>query len=133
MGNEFRGRGNLGAPPTLKPVEVDGEKRWVAEMRIYFDRSVPDGDDGFVDKGGFWLTTSLWGARGEAAARLLTKGVRVASGGTLINHEWIDKESGEPRARLELQADYVDLDLFRVEHIQMRKKESGDEAEADQG
>lgn len=132
MGNEFRGRGNLGAVPTLKSVEVDGEKRWVAELRIYFDRNVPDGDDGFVDKGGFWLTVNLWGAKGEAVANVLTKGARVAVAGTLVNHEWTDKENGEPRARLEVQADYVDLDLFRVEGIQMRRKESDDEAETDQ-
>ncbi|MEW8375841.1 MAG: single-stranded DNA-binding protein [Candidatus Thiodiazotropha sp.] len=132
MGNEFRGRGNLGAPPALKPVEVDGEKRWVAEMRVYFDRNVPDGDDGFIDKGGFWLTVNLWGAKGETAANLLTKGVLVVVSGTLVNHEWIDKESGEPRSRLEVHADYVDLDLFRVEGIQLHRKESGDEAEAEQ-
>ena len=56
----------------------------------------------------------------------------MAVAGTLVNHEWTDKESGEPRARLEVHADYVDLDLFRVEGIQMRRKESGDEAETEQ-
>ena len=33
----------------------------VAELRVYFDRSVPDGDGGFEDRGGFWLTANLWG------------------------------------------------------------------------
>lgn len=131
MANEFRGRGNLGATPAIKQVEVDGEKRSVAEMRVYFDRSVPDGDGGFVDRGGFWLDVNLWGPKGEAAAKILVKGARVAVTGTLVNHEWTDKESGEPRARLEVKADNVDLDLYRVESIHLRRKESADETEAD--
>ena len=53
MANHFEGRGNLAAAPELKQVEVDGEQRTVAELRIYFDRSVPDGDGGFEDRGGF--------------------------------------------------------------------------------
>ncbi|WP_127476631.1 single-stranded DNA-binding protein [Sulfurivermis fontis] len=131
MANDFKGRGNLGTAPTLKHVDVDGERRAVAQLRVYFDRSVPDGNGGFADRGGFWLDVNLWGPKAEAAAKVLAKGARVAVTGTLVNHEWADKDSGEPRARLEVQADHVDLDLSRVESIRLRKKESADEAEAD--
>jgi len=133
MANDFRGRGNLGSAPTLKQVEVDGELRSVAQLRVYFDRSVPDGDGGFVDRGGFWLDVSVWGAKGEAAARILRKGARVSVSGTLVNQEWTDKESGETRSRLELRADNVDLDLLRVDNVQwqIRNQDDGKETEQD--
>ena len=132
MANEFRGRGNLGSSPTLKHVTTaDGERRAVAELRIYFDRSVPDGADGFTDKGGFWLDVSLWGNRAEGAAKVLEKGMRVSAGGTLVNHQWEDKDTGEPRSRFELQGDYVDLDISRVAQIQLRNKERSDDAQTD--
>lgn len=133
MANEFRGRGNLGAVPVLKQVEVDGEPRSVAQLRVYFDRSVPDGDGGFIDRGGFWLDVSLWGSKGEAAVRVLRKGARVSVSGTLVNQEWTDKESGETRSRFELRADNVDLDLVRVDNVEWRNREQGDGKETEQG
>jgi single-strand DNA-binding protein len=48
--NRCEGRGNLAAAPEFKRVEIDGEERAVAELRIYFDRSVPDGGGGFGDR-----------------------------------------------------------------------------------
>ncbi|GAB4360975.1 MAG: single-stranded DNA-binding protein [Gammaproteobacteria bacterium] len=132
MANEFRGRGNLGAAPALRQVEVGGESRSVASLRIYFDRQVPDGDGGFEDRGGFWLDVNLWGPKAVAAAKILPKGARVAAAGTLVHHTWTDKESGEERGRLELQADSVDLDLGRLESIEPRRKETR-EGERDDG
>ena len=123
MANRFEGRGNLAAAPELKHVQVDGEERLVAEMRIYFDRRVPDGDDGYTDRGGFWLTASLWGVRAELAANLLPKGARVHVNGTLVQHTWNDKDSGEERRATELVADYVSLDLGRVEGVSLRLPE----------
>ena len=122
MSNWFSGRGNLAAAPTLKHVDVEGEKRAVASMRIYFDRQVPNGDGEFEDRGGFWLDVSLWGPRAETAARLLDKGARVAVSGSLVQRTWEDKESGEPRSRIELNADYISLDLARIERIEMRAR-----------
>ena len=124
MSNKFTGRGNLAAAPTVRHVEVDGEKRAVASMRIYFDRPVPNGEGEFEDKGGFWLDVSLWGPRAETAARLLDKGARVAVSGSLVQRTWEDKESGEPRSRIELIADQVDLDLSRVDSVSWRGRQS---------
>jgi hypothetical protein len=39
MSNHFLGRGNLGADPKLKHVELEGESRTVVELRIY-DRPI---------------------------------------------------------------------------------------------
>jgi len=124
MANRFEGRGNLAAAPELKQVEVDGEQRAVAELRIYFDRSVPDGDGCFEDRGGFWLTANLWGERAEQVASLLPKGARVHVTGTLVRDTWTDKDSGEERSAFELVADHVSLDLGRVENVALRQKEA---------
>jgi single-strand DNA-binding protein len=98
MANRFGGRGNLAAAPELKQVEADGEPGTVTEQRIYFDRSVPDGDGGFEDRGGFWLTANLWGEGAELAANLLRRGARVHVLGTLGRDTWTDKDSGEERS-----------------------------------
>jgi single-strand DNA-binding protein len=131
MSNAFRGRGNLAAAPTLTHRTVNGEPRPVADLRVYFDRPVPDGEDGFTDRGGFWLNVSLWGARAETAARVLTKGARVAAEGHLVQHAWTDEASGEARARLELRAERVDLDLVCVEQVTYRAKGQPSEDDRD--
>jgi single-strand DNA-binding protein len=122
MANTFRGRGNLAAAPILTHRNVNGEPRSVADLRVYFDRPVPDGEDGFTDRGGFWLNVSLWGPRAETAARVLAQGARVAVEGHLVQHSWTDESSGETRARLELRAERVDLDLVCVEQVTYRAK-----------
>ena len=129
MSNHFAGRGNLGADPELKHVEIDGEPRAVVELRIYFDRPVPDGDGGFTDKGGFWLPVNLWGPKAETIAKLLRKGARVRVEGTLVQDTWDDRETGEPASRIEVQADSIDLDLARVEAITFRAKGDGEPTE----
>jgi single-strand DNA-binding protein len=124
--NEFFGRGNLGASPVLKHVQVEGEQRPVAELRVYFDRSIPT-DDGYTDNGGFWLNVNLWGSRAENAVKILGKGMRVAVRGTLVQSQWTDKDTGQERQGFQLQARSVDLDLWRVESLELRPKEADDD------
>lgn len=131
MSNSFTARGNLAAAPELKTVTVNGENRQVAEMRMYCDRPVPDGDDGFKDKGGFWLNVSRWGAAAEHAARVLDKGFRVKVEGTLVQNSW--EKDGEKFSRLELSADDITLDLSRIESItqRARRQESNGQQQTD--
>lgn len=124
MSTRFQGRGNLGAAPVLRQVEQDGETVSVATLRVYFDRQVPKGEGQFEDRGGVWLDVSLWGTRAENAARLLSKGTRLAVSGTLIQRNWTDRDSGEERTRIEVRADHVDLDLARIAHIEYRARET---------
>ena len=78
MSNRFQGTGNLGAKPELKHVDRDGETLAVVDLRIYFDRPVrTEGEDSFEDRGGFWITASIWGQRAERAAAVFDKGMRV--------------------------------------------------------
>ena len=121
MSNKFFGRGNLGADPELRYTPGE-DAQAVCALRVFFDRPKPDGSGGFEDKGGFWMNISYWGVRGEAAGRVLKKGARVAVGGELHEETWQDKETGEPRNRLSVRADTVDLDLSRIESLVWQKK-----------
>jgi single-strand DNA-binding protein len=127
MSNDFRGDGNLGAVPVLKSVSVGGEKRSVAEFRIAFDNYTSSLDDAtgetkYEEKGSFWLNATLWGPRGERAVALLTKGARVHVTGKLTLAKWTDKESGEEREALQLQADDIFISTVRVETVSFKEK-----------
>lgn len=124
--NRFSGVGNLGDKPKHKVVPVGDEQRDVLDLRIYFDRSVPDGDGGYADKGGFWLSANLWGQRAKTLNELLDKGMRVRVEGTLIQETWEDRE-GEERSGMKLDLDALTLELVRVATITMRPRETGAE------
>ncbi len=127
MSNHFSGTGNLGAAPLLKNVEIKGESRPVAEMRIFFDRRTRQDDGTYGDDGGFWVTANLWGWRGEAAARLLTKGARVFARGRLRTQTWEDDQG--TRAELQLDMDYLALDLLGIETVTTRAKAARNEGD----
>lgn len=125
MGNRFHGVGNLGAKPELKHVDQNGESMAILDLRIYFDRRVSrDGGDTFEDRGGFWITASLWGQRAERAAEVLDKGMRVYASGTLMTDTWLDPSSTEARTEMKLHLDYLALDLSRVKSVQMESKKT---------
>lgn len=130
MSTWFSGTGNLGNTPELKYVEVNGEQRPVAELRIFFDRNVKQEDGTYADGGGFWVTASLWGWRAEAAAKLLPKGARVFARGRLREASWED-DQGEVHTRLRLDADYLTVDLLCVEALTLRAKADPPDEEAD--
>ena len=125
--NRFSGVGNLADKPKHKVVPVGDEQRDVLDLRIYFDRPVPDGDGGYADKGGFWLSANLWGQRAKTLSELLDKGMRVRVEGTLIQETWEDRE-GEERIGMKLDLDALTLELVRVAAITMRPREAGAEA-----
>jgi len=126
MSNRFQGVGNLGAKPTLKQVDQNGDSLAILECRIYFDRRVPADDDGeFEDRGGFWISASLFGPRAETAAKVLDKGMRVFVAGTLFSDSWVDSGTAEARVEMRLRLDYLALDLARLESVRMASKRSG--------
>lgn len=105
--NRFSGEGNLGQEPERKVVQVQGEDREVCNLRIYFDRPAPMGDGEYEDKDGFWLNVELWGNRGTNAARILSKGDRVAVNGSLADASY-DKD-GQQIDKLVVKARAVNL------------------------
>lgn len=126
--NQFSGDGNLGAAPVLKSVKVGSEQRSVLELRIAFDNYVVteqnEGEVKYEEQGSFWLSASLWGKRAERAAKVLVKGARVHVTGKLVQQDWTDKESGEERTALVLQADDVYLSTVRVDAVQFAEKKA---------
>ena len=77
MPNTYQGTGNLGDSPAIKTVQVNGEDRKVAELRVFFDNYRSDGQGGVEQSGGLWMDVSLWDYKAEQAARLLRKGKRL--------------------------------------------------------
>jgi single-strand DNA-binding protein len=55
-----------------------------------------------------YVDVTMFGARGEALSRFLTKGKGIAVEGKLRWHEW-ESQSGEKRSALEVIADDVEL------------------------
>ena len=122
MSNQFSGAGNVGTEPALRQIQMGGEGREVAEMRVYFDRPVPKKGGGFEEKGGFWLTVAVWGARAAQAAAVLKKGARVQVTGNLRQENWKDKSTGAERSELRLTADTLAIDLLCVESAEFKKR-----------
>ncbi len=127
MPNNYQGTGNLGESPALKAVQVNGEDRKVAELRVFFDNYRADGQGGLEQTGGHWLDVSLWDYKAEQAARLLRKGARVHVIGRLELDSWTDRETGEPREKLRVVADDVLLSLTRVKGVEFEPRRSEEE------
>ena len=129
MPNNYQGTGNLGESPAVTTVQVNGEDRKVAELRVFFDNYRADGQGGLEQTGGHWLDVSLWDYKAEQAARLLRKGARVHVMGRLELDSWTDRETGEPREKLRVVADDVLLSLTRVKGVEFEPRR-GDEERA---
>lgn len=127
MTNQFIGDGNLGDAPTLKRVQVKGDDRSVAEMRVFFDEYRSDGQGGYEQSGGFWLSISVWDKLADQVAEHLRKGCRVRVEGRLQWSTWTD-EHGEEAAGFSLIADSVTLKLARVESVSFKPKRTVEES-----
>lgn len=55
-----------------------------------------------------YIDVTMFGSRGEAVSRFLTKGQKVAIDGKLRWHEW-EAQSGEKRSKLEVVVDDLEL------------------------
>ena len=130
MPNTYQGTGNLGDSPVLKTVQVNGEDRKVAELRVFFDNYRPDGQGGLEQTGGYWLDVSVWDYKGEQAARLLRKGARVYVIGRIELDSWTDRETGESREKLRLVADDVLMSLTRGKGVEFEARRGEEERSA---
>ena len=121
MSNEFRGVGNIGQAPVLRTVKVNGENRSVADLRVFFDRSIPLDDGTYEDGGGFWLTVSVWGYRADSAVKILSKGMRIHAIGSLRLDNW-KNDAGDERSEFRLTADHISIDPVCLDSVQLRKR-----------
>ena len=130
MPNSYQGTGSVGESPALKTVQVNGEDRKVAELRVFFDNYRQAGQGGLEQTGGHWLDVSIWDYKAEQAARLLRKGARVYVIGRLELDTWTDRETGEPKEKLRLVADDVLLSLVRVKNVEFEARHGDEERSA---
>lgn len=121
MSNKFKGTGNLGKTPELKYINTSDGQRAVANFSIRFDRDKRLDDGSYVDNGGFWLDTAIFGKQAEHVARLLSKGNRVYAEGSLKQQTW--EKDGQEFRKLVLEASYLALDLLGVDGIQFQVKD----------
>ncbi|HXD54956.1 MAG TPA: single-stranded DNA-binding protein [Solirubrobacteraceae bacterium] len=95
--------GNLTADPELRSLPSGTS---VCKLRVACNTSRKDGASGeWVDKPNYFDVT-VWGARGENAARYLAKGRPVAIDGRLEWREW-ETQEGSKRQAVEIIADSV--------------------------
>lgn len=123
----FIGKGNLGAPPSLKYIKSRGRDLVVAEMRVFFGRHKLNDQTGEIEQvGGYWMPVSIYDAKAEAVAKLLRKGARVKVEGEL--REFIGKDDDGKESQLfQIVAEDVTLVLTRVESIAFKQREEAPE------
>ena len=95
--------GNLGADPELR-VTAGGQA--VLKLRIATTESYMDRNNTRQERTE-WHSVTLWGKRGEALAKFLTKGERVFVEGSLRTSSY--EKDGEKRYRTEIVASNIIL------------------------
>lgn len=96
--------GNLTRDPELRQTQSGTS---VLSMGVAVNERVKRGDQ-WEDRPSF-VDVTVWGARAEALAKFLRKGLRVAVSGRLRQDRWQDAKTGESRSRLGIVADEVDV------------------------
>lgn len=93
--------GNLTRDPEVRQTQSG---LTVVKAGLAVNDRVPDGQGGWTEKASFFDIT-LFGKRGEAFGRYLTKGRPVLIEGRLEQDRWQDKESGQNRSKVEIIVD----------------------------
>jgi single-stranded DNA-binding protein len=126
-------RGNLTRDPEAREIKVGGELRRVVDIRIFSDEYRREGDQLVQDdERCVGVDVTIWVERlGEQVLTHLRKGSRVEATGPMHLHRYKDRETGESRAGLQMNADSVTLVLSRIESIAFtpsRRSQDADEA-----
>lgn len=95
--------GNLGSDPELRYTQAG---KPVLTFNVAVNERVPDGNGGWTDRVN-WIKVTVWGNRGEALSKILSKGSKVAVTGRLRYEKW--ERNDETRSTVGIVADEVDL------------------------
>jgi single-strand DNA-binding protein len=98
--------GNLGQDPELRFTQ---SQKGVLSLRMattesYFDTTTKERKE-LTE----WHSVIVWGKRGEALNKILSKGSRIAVEGKLKTRSWDDKNGGGKRYATEVVADNIIL------------------------
>jgi single-strand DNA-binding protein len=98
--------GNLGQDPELRYTQSN---QAVLSLRIATTESFFDTNTKERKENTEWHTVIVWGKRGEALNKILSKGSRIAIEGRLKTRSWDDKNGGAKRYATEVVANNVIL------------------------
>ena len=56
-----------------------------------------------------WMDCECWGKTAEITGKYLRKGSKVAVTGSLKQESWVDKNTGQPRTKLVVRVDRLEL------------------------
>lgn len=101
--------GNLVADPELRftPSGVAVANFTVASTPRRFDKAKGE----YVDGEALFIRCTVWRDQAEHVAESVRKGSRVMVSGRLESRSWEDRETGDKRYAIELQADEVAVSL----------------------
>ena len=130
MSTLFLAEGNIGSAPEYREFTdpEDGPRRLI-RLSVYFDNPVPS-EEGFEDRGGFWVPVELWHDSAHHWSTLYQKGMRVMVLGKMIRDQWEDAEHN-PQATFKIRARSIGILPYRIASVVVSPKgatqhESGD-------
>lgn len=80
----------------------------IVKMRLAVNDRRKNASTGQWEDSPNYIDVTMFGSRGEAVSRYLTKGKQIAIDGKLRWHEW-ESQAGEKRSALEVIADDIEL------------------------
>lgn len=126
MGTPVVWEGNVGNAAEHRSF-ANGNKdpRHMLRLNVMFDNSIPDGQGGYKDRGGFWCNVEWWHQDAERFAELFQKGMRVLVIGRAIMDTWKDKQTGEDVSALKVEASRIAILPHRIEQITLASNGNG--------
>ncbi|PWU32054.1 single-stranded DNA-binding protein [Pseudomonas sp. RW407] len=123
--------GNIGSLPEYKSfTNGNNAPRHLLRLNIMFDNSIPDGQGGYKDRGGFWCNVEWWHQDAERFASLFQKGMRVLVQGRAIMDSWKDKQSGEDVQALKVEASRVAVLPHRLAQVSLQTSGNGQQQQS---
>ncbi|MGV5112817.1 single-stranded DNA-binding protein [Pseudomonas aeruginosa] len=118
--------GNIGSAPEHRSFpNGNNPPRQLLRLNVMFDNSIPDGQGGYKDRGGFWCSVEWRHQDAQRFAELFAKGMRVKVEGRAIMDRWPDKESGEEVQALKVEASRISILPHRLAEVTLLPSTNG--------
>ncbi len=113
--SDIRGAARLGSAPTLRYIELNGEKKPVCEFKAIFlnykkNKKASEPDDEYIDRG-FWVRVSVWGKFAEQVGSKFKCGDKIyIADGSMDQDSFTPKDAKEGDDDIKLL--HVDTNLI---------------------
>jgi len=124
--------GNLTADPELRftPSGAAVANFTVASTPRSFNRQTSEWDDGET----LFMRCSIWREAAENVAESLARGDRIVVTGRIVSRSWDDKDTGDKRTVVEMQADEVGPSLrYATAKVTKAQRQQGQQQAQQQG